>query len=226
MIKTKFLKCAFFTVSVLCSLGSFAQELLDIGKKTESDSISALILRPNNAISVSAGSTLTNGDFSNPVFENFLALELKRFLLPQVALSGNIKKFDIENYDFEDQGFLSGDFNVEWCMFPKDKFSPFIYAGAGLLFSNDFKDENYKIQGGIALEMLLTRVFAIVGKAEANYIYDEQKGSQLLQEADGLYYNASIGLRFYFGQSDYSKTKKRVSKKDESEIKTNTIEQQ
>lgn len=223
MIKTEFLKCAIFCYAILSSINSFSQELLELGEKTETDSIAALILRPKSAITIGVGSTLINGDFSNPDFENFLTLQLRRFVIPQIALSGNIKKFDIKNYDFEDQGFLSGDLNIEWCILPKQNFSPYIYAGVGILVSNDFEDQNYKVQGGIALEMLLTKVFSVIGQIEANYIYDEQKGSRLLQEADGLYYNATFGLRYYFGQNGFSKAKKRVSRNDKSEIDSNTI---
>jgi len=219
-------KCVILNVFLLFSTCSFSQVLLDIGERTKSDSIAALILRPKNVIKVGAGSMLMNGDFNNPEFENFLELQFKKFISPKIAISGNLKKFDLESFDFKDQGFLSGDLNLEWCILPKQKFSPYIFLGAGILTSNDFKDENYKVQGGVSLEYLITKNIALIGAVEYNYIYDEQKGSQLLQQADGAYYIANLGIQFYFGNRHHSKTKKkRVSKKTPSVRDSNKINQ-
>ena len=63
------------------------------------------------------------------------------------------------------------------------------------------------------------------------YKYDLQNGSQLPQEPDGLYYNATIGLQFYFGNRNNSKTKvskkenieKGVTEKEQSVIESNWI---
>ncbi|WP_204345561.1 hypothetical protein [Psychroserpens algicola] len=226
MTKATTIKCLLMIVFLFLSVNSFAQGLLEIGEKPPEDSLSVTTLRSKNAISISIGSALLNGDFNDSDFENFLELQLKRFIAPKFAISGNIKKFDIKNYDFEEQGFLSGDLNVEWLILSNDKFSPFIFVGPGILLSNDFNDKNYKVQGGFGLEHLITNNFAVYGALEANYIYDEQKGSMLLQEADQLYFNGSIGILFYFGNRNYSKavkSKKKLSKNEPSIIKSNTI---
>ncbi|MDG5492584.1 hypothetical protein [Psychroserpens sp. SPM9] len=226
MTKTTMIKCVLLTAFLCCSVQSFAQVLLEIGEKSAADSLLLTSLRSKNGISVSAGSTLLNGDFNTPDYENFLELQLKRFVTTKIAISGNVKKFDIKNYDFEDQGFLSGDLNAEWYILSNHKLTPYVFAGPGILLSNDFKDQNYKVQGGVGLEYLLIDCLAILGALEANYIYDEQNGSMLLQEADQLYYNARIGLLFYFGNRSYSKSsksKKRLSKNEPSIIKSNTI---
>nr|WP_321222338.1 hypothetical protein [uncultured Psychroserpens sp.] len=224
MIKTTTcINCLVIGFILLFSVNSTAQELLDIGEKSAKDSLLTSSVRSKTAFSVAAGSTLLNGDFSNPDYENFLKLELKQFLSSSFAISGNLKKFDIENYDFDENGFLSGDLNFEWYLFPKKKLTPYIYAGPGVLISNDFDDKNYKVQGGLGLDFLVTNWLSLVGSLEANYIYDEQKGSNLLQEADGLYYNATIGLQFYFGNCKNSapkvpKAKKSKTVKEQSSI--------
>ena len=101
-----------------------------------------------------------------PVLINF-----KPNIPPEIrfkAISGNIKKFDIKDYGFKEQGFLSGDLNVEWFVMPNEKFTPFVYAGPGLLISNDFNDKNYKLQGGAGLEYLFNPNMAVVGSLEVN----------------------------------------------------------
>lgn len=225
MIKTTCINYLVLCLVFLFTVDSFAQELLDIGEKPVSDTLQIASLRSKNAISFGAGSTLLNGDFNTPEYENFLGLQLKRFITKNLVVSGNIKKFDIKNYDFDENGFLSGDLNLEWYLLPKNKLTPYLYVGPGLLISNDFKDKNYKVQGGLGLDFLINNYIGIVASIEANYIYDEQNGSQLLQEAEGLYYNATIGIQFYFGNRKTSSSSKN-SKKKKTMIEESTIESQ
>lgn len=226
MTKPITIKCLLSIVFIIISISSFGQGLMDIGEKPANDPSSQSLLRSKNTIMLGAGSTLLNGELSTPDFENFLTLQLKRFITHNIVIIGNIKKFDITDYGFKEEGFLSGDLNVEWYLMPNQKFTPFVFAGPGLLISNDFNDKNYKVQGGAGLEYLLNHNLAIVGSLEVNYIYDEQKGSLLLQEVNSLYYNATIGIQFYFGNrynSTPGKSKIKLSKDQPSVIKSNSI---
>lgn len=223
MIKFTTKKCFILMAIVLLSIQSIAQELITVGETPIADSLSKSSLRTKTIIMVGVGSTLLNGDINAPDYENFIQLQLKRFITPNLNINGNLKKFDIKNYDFDTQGFLSGDLNIEWYMFPNNKLTPYIFVGAGILTSYNFKDQNYKTQGGFGLDYLLTNKIAITASIEANYIYDEQKGSQLMQEADHLYFNALIGLHFYIGNTK-SSTRKRMKRNETSIIDSNQIE--
>lgn len=223
MIKPTTIKRSISCVMILLSLQCLAQELTTVGEKPTSDSISKSSIRAKNIIMLGAGSTLLNRDIVTPDIENFIQIQYKRFITPNLNINGNLKKFDIENYDFDTNGFLSGDLNLEWYVFPGNKVSPFIYLGAGILASNDYKDQNYKVQGGLGVDYLILDKLAIVASIEADYIYDEQKGSQLLQEADQLYFNALIGLHFYIGNSKSTQSQK-IKKNQASIINSNPIE--
>jgi hypothetical protein len=214
MIKTTCIGCLVFCLVLLFTVDSFAQGLLDIGEKPASDSLAVTSLRSKNAISFGAGIALLNSDFSASDYENFIALQFKQFVTSKLAISGNLKKFDIENYDFKDNGFFSGDLNAEWYLFPNKEITPYFYAGPGLLISNDFEGKNYKVQGGVGLDFLINDWISVVGSLEVNYIYDVQNGSQLLQEAGGLYYNANVGILFYFGKG--TSPNKKVAKKEKT----------
>lgn len=219
MTNTTFVKIFILQAFILLSVNATAQELYDYGEQPVKDSLSSTTLRPNMSILIGAGSA-----FVNPDYENFLELQLKSFITSQIVVSGNFKKFDVGNYDFKDQGFLSGDLNAEWFISPEKKITPFIYAGPGILISNDFDDKNYKVQGGVGLDVLINDWISIMGALEANYIYDEQKGSQLLQEVDGLYYNLTIGVQFYFGNRNTSSSRNTKKKKEKIEDQTSTIQ--
>ena len=223
MIKPTTIKRSISCVMILLSLQCLAQELTTVGEKPISDSISKSSIRAKNIIMLGAGSTLLNRDIITPDIENFIQIQYKRFITPNLNINGNLKKFDIENYDFDTNGFLSGDLNLEWYVFPSHKLSPFVYLGAGILASNDYKDQNYKVQGGLGVDYLILDKLAIVASIEADYIYDEQKGSQLLQEADQLYFNALIGLHFYIGNSKSTQSQK-INKNQASIINSNPIE--
>lgn len=223
MIKPTKIKYAILSVIILLSIQSFAQELSTVGEKPVSDSLSNSNLRTKNIIMVGVGSTLLNGDLNAPEYENFIQIQYKRFITSNLNINGNLKKFNIKDYNFETNGFLSGDLNMEWYVFPNNKFTPYVYLGAGILTSNDFDDQNYKVQGGFGVDYLITDKIALTGSIEANYIYDKQKGSQLLEEADQLYFNALIGLHFYIGDKKSSSSQK--SKQNQtSTINSNQIE--
>lgn len=223
MIKSTTKKRLILMAIVLLSIQSIAQELTTIGETPIADSLLTSNLRAKTVIMVGAGSTLLNRNINSPDYENFIQIQLKRFISPSFNINGNLKKFDIKNYDFETHGFLSGDLNLEWYVIPNSKLTPYIYLGAGILTSNDFEDQNYKIQGGFGLDYLLTNKIAITGALETNYIYDEQKGSQLLQEADHLYFNALLGLHLYIGNTK-SSARKKIKKNQASTINSNRIE--
>jgi curli production assembly/transport component CsgG len=223
MIKPTKQKLVILSVMILLSLQCFSQELTAIGEKPVTDSLSKPSIRAKNIIMIGAGSTLLNGNVNSPDYENFIQIQLKRFVSSNLNINGNLKKFDLKDYNFETNGFLSGDLNVEWYVFPYNKLTPYIYLGAGILTSNNFEDQNYKTQGGLGLDYLITNKIAITGSVEANYIYDEQKGSQLMQEADQLYFNALVGLHFYIGSKKSSSAQK-VKQNQASVINSNPIE--
>ncbi|WP_323788778.1 hypothetical protein [Psychroserpens sp.] len=222
MITPTTIKHAIMCVFLMLSIHSFSQGLISVGEKPNSDSLSNSKLRTKNIIMVGVGSTLLNGEMNAPEYENFIQIQYKRFVIPNLNINGNLKKFDIKNYDFETNGFLSGDLNLEWYVFPSNKFTPYIYVGAGILTSNNFEDQNYKTQGGVGVDYLITDNIALTGSIEANYIYDEQKGSRLMQEVDQLYVNALIGFNFYFG-SQKSNSPQKVKKNQSSIINSNPI---
>lgn len=221
MIKPITLISLVFGCLLLFSWQVGAQELSNIGEQPVSDTISNI--RPKNVMMIGLGSALLNRDVVTPETEQFIQIQYKRFITPYLNINGNLKKFDINDYRFESEGFLSGDLNIEWYVLPQNKLTPYIYLGAGILTSNDFKDQNYKTQGGLGLDYFVTESLAFTGSIEANYIYDEQKGSQLLQEANQLYFNALLGIHFYFGCKKTSSSKK-IKSSQSSVINSNPIE--
>lgn len=222
MIKPTTIKPVILGLMLLLSAQCLAQDLLKIGEQTASDSLSSSNLRAKNIIMLGVGSALVNGDTASPEYENFIQIQYKRFITSYLNINGSLKKFDIKNYDFDTNGFLSGDLNLEWYVLPNRKLSPYVFLGAGILASNDFEDQNYKVQGGFGLDYLITNNIAITGSIEANYVYDEQKGSLLMQGIDELYFNALLGLHFYIG-SKKSASLKKTKENQSSTINSNLI---
>ena len=223
MITNSTIKSLVLIILISISVQGFSQELTSIVEKPVSNSISNSNLRTNSIVMLGVGTSLVNRDIIAPEMENFIQVQFKHFIFNSINVNGNLKKFDIKNYDFDTNGFLSGDLNIEWYMSKNRKLSPFIYLGPGILTSYDFEDQNYKVQGGLGLDYLIANKVAIVASVEANYIYDEQNGSQLLQNADHLYFNALLGLHFYLGNIK-SNTSKKLKANQSSVILSNPIE--
>lgn len=221
IIKPTTTRAVILGLMVLLSMQCFAQELTTVGEKT--DSLSNSSIRAKNVIMIGAGSSLLNNEKIIPEIENFFQIQYKRFMTSNLNINGNLKKFDIEDFGFETEGFLSGDLNLEWYVFPDNKLTPSVFIGAGILTSNDFNDQNYKVQGGIGLDYLITNSIAIAGSIETNYVYDEQKGSIIMQGIDELYFNAVIGLHFYIGCRNKSNSSKKIKSNQTSTINSNLI---
>ena len=190
--------------SLFISIGLFSSDLLEQQIEVQDPYFDAN-LRKNNSISFGGGSTLINNDFDNPDYENSIQLGYKRFFGDYVNIGVNAKKFGIKDYEFKTIGYLSFDLNLEFYMLPESKVSPFIYAGGGAITSNDFKEVNNKVQGGIGLEYLFADSFAIFANAEANYLLNQEDFTLIPELSDNsIYYNATdrwIAFLFWIKKS-------------------------
>ncbi|MCB0382124.1 MAG: hypothetical protein KDD05_02120, partial [Psychroserpens sp.] len=162
MITNSTIKSLVLIILISISVQGFSQELTSIVEKPVSNSISNSNLRTNSIVMLGVGTSLVNRDIIAPEMENFIQVQFKHFIFNSINVNGNLKKFDIKNYDFDTNGFLSGDLNIEWYMSKNRKLSPFIYLGPGILTSYDFEDQNYKVQGGLGLDYLIANKIAIV----------------------------------------------------------------
>ena len=159
-------------------------------------------LRGTNAFDVALGTSVINGDFVDPQFEIYSHFGYKRHLTPHLALDFGYHKFNLAYIDQYNEGFMSFDLNVELLMLPHQRFSPFIFVGAGYNASNHFKETASKIQGGAGLECVVSNQFALKLYTDYNYVASDTLDGLEAGGSDDTYFRIAFGVNYYFGGAE------------------------
>ena len=171
-------------------------------------------LRGTNAFDVAIGTSVINGDLVDPQFEIYSHFGYKRHFTPHLALDFGYHKFNLAYIDQYNEGFMSFDLNVELLLLPHQRFSPFIFAGAGYNASNHFKETASKIQGGAGLEYIVSNQFALKLYTDYNYVGSDTLDGLEAGSSDDTYFRIAFGINYYFGGAE--KKEKRI--KDQGTI--------
>lgn len=196
---------------------SFSQEKITI---PEEPNTKFYDLRGTNAFDVALGTSVINGDFSDPIFEIYSHIGYKRHLTPHLALDVGYHKFNLAFLDIYNEGFMSFDLNLELLLFPHERFSPFIFAGAGLNASNHFMQTASKLQGGGGLECVVSNKFSLKLYTDYNYVSSDTLDGLEAGASDDTYFRIAFGANFYFGGEQ---KKAKVLKDYSTEIEANSI---
>jgi curli production assembly/transport component CsgG len=158
-------------------------------------------LRANNVIDAAIGTSVPNGDYANPMFEIYMHIGYKRYIIPYLNINFSYNKFNLAYKDVQNDGFMSFDVNVESTIFPNNRFSPYVYVGGGLNAANYFDQTAAKMQVGLGLEYMLADKIGAKLYSDYNYVYSDELDGKIAGEADDIYWRMAVGLNFYFGGS-------------------------
>lgn len=115
--------------------------------------------RPKFSILAQAEIAQIKGDYINPESKLGGKFGVKFFLNKNFNLEANVNYFTLENKNIITRSFVVPEMNLEFLMLPNFKFSPYIYAGVGGLFSKD--NSFYKAQIGGGLEYMIKKNIAL-----------------------------------------------------------------
>lgn len=177
-------------------------------------------IRGKNAISIAIGTSVLNGDFTEPLFEIYTHIGYKRFLGRYVNINFGYQKFNLAYKDRFNEGFMSFDLNLELYLLPQHSFTPFIFAGGGLNAANYFTRTDSKVQGGGGFELLVSESVGIKLFAEYNYLFIDDLDGKISGEANDVYWRAGFGVNFYFGKRG---KRKKIKKSEPTVINSNPI---
>lgn len=177
-------------------------------------------IRGTNAIDVAIGTSVINGDFVDPMFEIYMHVGFKRHLTPHLAVDFGYHKFNLAYIDVYNEGFMSFDLNLELLLIPHQRFSPYIFAGAGYNASNHFKQTASKVQGGIGIEFIASNRFAFKIYSDYNYVSSDTLDGLEAGASDDTYFRIAFGTNFYFGGAA---KKAKVLKDHSTVIEANSI---
>ncbi|WCO02469.1 Curli production assembly/transport component CsgG [Psychroserpens ponticola] len=158
-------------------------------------------LRGANVFDVAFGTSVINGDFVDPMFEIYSHLGYKRHITPYLGIDIGYHKFNLAYIDVYNEGFMSFDLNLEVIVLPHSKFSPFIFAGAGLNASNHFKQTANKFQGGGGIEYIASEKIGVKLYTDYNYVLSDELDGLEAGNSDDTYFRLALGVNFYFGGS-------------------------
>src|SRR5690606_21816937 len=134
----------------------FSQENTEETLSKLNENIDFYEFRSINAVEFAAGTSVMNGDLTDPLFEISTRIGYKRFLIPYLNVNFSYNKFNLAYKYAYNEGFMSFDLNVEGLLRPNHKFSPFVFAGGGYNAANYFEQTAAKVQGGIGVEYIMT----------------------------------------------------------------------
>jgi hypothetical protein len=213
LIYTIYLSCCFLYCNSLTAQ-QISQSIQHENSKFRTE------IRGKNAVSIAVGTSVLNGDFTDPLFEIYTHIGYKRFLGPYVNVNFGYQKFNLAYKDEFNEGFMSFDMNLELYLFPHHSFTPFVFVGGGLNASNFFIRKDSKVQGGGGFELLVTRSVGIKLFAEYNYLFTDDIDGKISGDADDAYWRAGFGFNFYFGKRGKHK---RIKKDEPTVINSNPI---
>jgi len=204
-------------VLILIASYSFAQQDIEI---LEEPNTNFYDIRGTNAFDVAIGTSVINGDFVDPKFEIYSHFGYKRHLTPHLALEFGYHKFNLAYIDVYNEGFMSFDLNAEILLIPHQRFSPFIFAGAGYNAANHFKQTAFKFQGGGGLEYIVSNQLGLKLYTDYNYVSSDTLDGLEAGASDDTYFRIAFGANFYFGGSE---KKAKILKDYSTEIESNSI---
>jgi curli biogenesis system outer membrane secretion channel CsgG len=156
--------------------------------------------RSKFAIELSGGTTLMDGDYQEPLLRPFGRGALKWMLTPSFTVSASTNVVNLANKNLLDVGYITYDLNMEWIILPKDRFTPYLYAGGGFGMNRKFENTYSKFQWGAGLEYMASDRIGIKLFAEQNINFSDNLDYIVAGTRDDYYYKFGLGLTFYFGK--------------------------
>jgi curli production assembly/transport component CsgG len=122
---------------------------------------------------------------------------LKYFLTPYLNVELNASYFTLENSNIVKRNYYGPEVNLEYILFPKYRFSPFVYGGAGALYSK-YKPQ-YKAQFGGGLEYMISKNFSLRASAQYDLGFKDDWEGLVNGKRKDQALRFGIGINFYFG---------------------------
>lgn len=121
-----------------------------------------------------------------------------------IELNANYATF--ENVGILKRNYISTELNLETTLLPQYKFSPYLYAGVGSMFSNA-NTAKFKTQYGGGLEYMITQKLALRANAQFDFGFtddwDDFKNGKRKDQALHL----GLGINWFIGKTSTKKTR-------------------
>ncbi|TDY07636.1 curli production assembly/transport component CsgG [Meridianimaribacter flavus] len=200
---------------------SFGQESESLDNSKAFKKLKFYDYRSDNVIDIAGGTSVMNGDyFTDPLFEVFFHVGYKRYIFPYLNINFGYNKFNLAYKDIFNEGFMSFDLNLEYTMLPYEKFTPYVFVGAGYNAANYFERTDMKAQAGLGVEYIVIEGLGLKLYADYNYVFTDELDGFEFGDADDVYWRIGFGINFYLGGT---KKREKILAKLPTVINTNSI---
>lgn len=136
-------------------------------------------------------------DYVNPKMNVGGKLGMKFFLSQNFNVEFSGSYFTLENENIVKRSYIIPEVNIEYLLFPKYKFSPYLYGGLGAMYSK-FKPQ-YKGQVGGGLEYLVSKNVAVRASSQYDLGFKDDWEGLVNGKRKDQALRFSLGLNFYIG---------------------------
>ncbi len=163
--------------------------------------------KQKNSVKLAAGVALIDGDFRNSVADFNAQIGYKHHFTDQWRLNADISFFRLNSNPSNKNFWMAQDLNLEYRFLKKDKLSPYLYGGMGVLaFIDDTEtkflqhlDTFLKFQYGGGLEYHLSDDVVIFGTGAYHLIQSDKVDSTLNGKRDDNYVSFLLGVNYNLG---------------------------
>ncbi|WP_308004267.1 CsgG/HfaB family protein [uncultured Chryseobacterium sp.] len=153
--------------------------------------------RKNFAVFGNVEAQKIKDDYVNPKMNIGGKLGFKYFMNPNFNLEFNSNVFTLENENIVKRTFIVPEINIEYLLFPKYKFTPYIYGGAGVMYS-EIKPQ-YKAQFGGGFEYILAKNVGLRASSQYDLGFKDKWEGLINGQRKDQALRFSLGLNFYIG---------------------------
>lgn len=136
-------------------------------------------------------------DYVNPKMNIGGKIGFKYFLNPNFNVEVNGNYFTLENENIVKRNYFGPEVNLEYLLFPKYRFSPYIYGGAGAMYSK-YKPQ-YKGQVGGGLEYMIDHNFSLRASAQYDLGFKDDWEGLVNGKRKDQALRFALGINFYLG---------------------------
>jgi curli production assembly/transport component CsgG len=157
-------------------------------------------------ISLAAGGLRYNGDLARQQVKPMTEAGIKISTRDNLALDLRLGAGELGTARSFQKKVVSGELNLNYLLFPKTRYTPYLQAGGGVLSSGDnftdalaLKQLFTYAKGGLGIEYLATKNLGIEANLSSNYFFNDR-----LDQVDGgrfndYYWVGKVGLTYYIG---------------------------
>ncbi len=136
-------------------------------------------------------------DYVNPKMNIGGKLGFKYFFSPNFNVEINSNIFTLENENIVKRNFFVPELNLEFILFPKYRFTPYIYGGGGALYSKI--KPRYKGQFGGGLEFMLDKNIGLRASSQYDVGFKDDWEGLVNGKRKDQALRFALGLNFYIG---------------------------